>query len=211
MENCIKFVKKTLHNAEAGHDWYHINRVYCLALKIATHYDCDLEIVSYAALLHDIADSKFHNGNEDIGPQMACDFLESQNFAPEKINQVSHIIRCISYKNSFGTVAEKSIELQIVQDADRLDALGAIGIARTFQYGGYTNQLIFNPEIPYQTIENKTDYLKNKTSSIHHFYEKLLLLKNKMNTDYGRILAEKKHQFLLDFLDQFHQEWNSEF
>ena len=207
IDKTILFVKETLAQAEGGHDWFHIERVYKNALLIAASENCDLEIVQLGALLHDIADSKFHNGDETIGPKTARTFLESENVVATTIDHVIAIIENISFKG--GKVERKfsSIELDIVQDADRLDAIGAIGIARTFNYGGFKNRTLYNPEIAPNLSMTKEEYKKNEAPTINHFYEKLLLLKDKMNTETGKQIAQERHRYMEDFLEQFYAEW----
>lgn len=207
IDKTIRFVKKTLAQAEGGHDWFHIERVYKNALLIAASENCDLEIVQLSALLHDIADSKFHDGDETIGPKTARTFLESENVVATTIDHVIAIIENISFKG--GKVARKfsSIELDIVQDADRLDAIGAIGIARTFNYGGFKNRALYNPDITPNLSMTKEEYKKNEAPTINHFYEKLLLLKDKMNTETGKQIAQERHRYMEDFLEQFYAEW----
>ncbi len=210
VEATIAFVKETLKGAEGGHDWFHTHRVFVNAKLIADSEDVDLLVVELGALLHDIADAKFHNGDESVGPKMAVDFLKSIRIENEVIDHVEKIIQNISFKNSLDLTTPRfnSMELQVVQDADRLDALGAIGIARTFNYGGFKNRELYNPDIPPNLNLTKEEYKKSNAPTINHFYEKLLLLKDKMNTTTGRTLAEKRHQFLLDYLEQFYAEWN---
>lgn len=210
LSNTISFVKKTLENAESGHDFYHIERVYKNAQLIAQTENCNLEIVQLAALLHDIADSKFHNGDETIGPKTALDFLTSQNVDQTTIDHVVKIIENISFKGGNFQRDFNSIELQIVQDADRLDAIGAIGIARTFNYGGYKNNPMHIPNLEPKLNMTKDEYKKHQGSTINHFYEKLLLLKDLMNTESGKKIAEQRHQFMLTFLEQFYAEWDGE-
>ena len=207
IDKTIVFVKETLAQAEGGHDWFHIERVYKNALLIAASENCDLEIVQLGALLHDIADSKFHDGDETIGPKTARTFLESENVAPTTIDHVIAIIENISFKG--GRVERKfsSIELDIVQDADRLDAIGAIGIARTFNYGGFKNRTLYNPEIAPNLSMTKEEYKNNEAPTINHFYEKLLLLKAKMNTETGKQIAQERHRYMEGFLEQFYAEW----
>jgi uncharacterized protein len=207
IDTTILFVKETLAQAEGGHDWFHIERVYKNALLIAGSENCDLEIVQLGALLHDIADSKFHNGDETIGPKSACTFLEAQNVASATIDHVIAIIENISFKG--GNVKRKfsSIELDIVQDADRLDAIGAIGIARTFNYGGFKNRALYHPEIAPNLSMTKEEYKNNEAPTINHFYEKLLLLKDKMNTPTGKQIAQERHRYMEGFLEQFYAEW----
>ena len=204
------FVQKTLENAEGGHDWFHIERVYKNSLLIAKEEHCSLEIVQLAALLHDIADSKFNDGDETVGPKVAKAFLESQKVAEEVIFNVINIIENISFKGGNFKSKFNSIELQIVQDADRLDAIGAIGIARTFNYGGFKNRQLYNPQIIPNLKMSKEDYKNNEAPTINHFYEKLLLLKDKMNTQTGKKIAQERHQFMETFLVQFYAEWNGE-
>lgn len=207
IDNTILFVKQKLQNAEAGHDWYHVERVYKNALLIANAEECNLEIVTLGALLHDIADSKFHNGDETIGPKMARAFLESQNTSEEIISHVIAIIENISFKGGNFENKFSSKELDIVQDADRLDAIGAIGIARTFNYGGFKNRALYNPNILPNLSMTKEEYKKNESPTINHFYEKLLLLKDKMNTVTGKEIAQKRHDYMESFLAQFYDEW----
>ena len=208
IENTILFVKQKLENAEGGHDWFHIERVYKNSLLIAKEENCSLEIVELAALLHDIADSKFNNGDETVGPKLAKAFLESQKVAEEIIFNGVSIIENISFKGGNFESKFNSIELQIVQDADRLDAIGAIGIARTFNYGGFKNRQLYNPQIIPNLKMSKEDYKNNEAPTINHFYEKLLLLKDKMNTETGKKIAQERHQFMEIFLEQFYAEWN---
>lgn len=203
----IVFVKEKLNDAEGGHDWFHIERVYKNALLIAKNTACDLTVVQLGALLHDIADSKFHNGDETIGPKTARLFLESENVSEELIVHVIKIIENISYKGGNFEKRFSSIELDIVQDADRLDAIGAIGVARAFNYGGFKNRALYNPEIAPVTNMTKEEYKNNNAPTINHFYEKLLLLKDKMNTETGKQIAAERHHFMELFLSQFYAEW----
>lgn len=201
------FVQQQLENAEGGHDWFHILRVYNNALLIAQNESCNLEIVQLGALLHDIADSKFYHGDETIGPKKARDFLELEKVDPEVVRQVVLIIENISFKGGNFAKTFNSIELDIVQDADRLDAIGAIGIARTFNYGGFKNRALYNPDILPNLSMTKEEYKKNEAPTINHFYEKLLLLKDKMNTITGKEIAQKRHEYMESFLAQFYDEW----
>ena len=206
----ILFVKAKLENAEGGHDWFHIERVYKNALQIADGEVCNITVVKLGALLHDIADSKFHNGNEAIGPKIAREFLESENVDEYTIQHVINIIENISFKGGNTEKLFSSIELNIVQDADRLDAIGAIGIARAFNYGGFKNRPIFNPNIAPKFKMSKEEYKKSEAPTINHFYEKLLLLKNKMNTQTGKQIAQERHRYMEGFLSQFYAEWDGE-
>ncbi|SHI91478.1 HD domain-containing protein [Flavobacterium haoranii] len=209
LSRTIQFVKQTLEHAEGGHDWFHIERVYRNSVKIAEDEDCNLLVVQLAALLHDIADSKFHNGDETIGPKVTRNFLEQENVDSETINDVIAIIENISFKGGNFEKKYSSIELDIVQDADRLDAIGAIGIARTFNYGGFKNRALYDPNIAPKTNMTKEEYKKSEAPTINHFYEKLLLLKDKMNTKTGKKMAEERHRFMELFLAQFYSEWDS--
>jgi len=206
----VDFVKKTLQNAEGGHDWWHIERVWKNAITIAQSENVELIVVTLAALLHDIADAKFHNGDEEIGPTRATQFLQSIHVEDDIIMHVEKIIRNISFKGGNFTTTFKSPELAVVQDADRLDALGAIGIARAFNYGGFKNRELYNPAIAPDLEMTKESYKKSSAPTINHFYEKLLLLKNKMNTQTGKKMAEQRHLFMQAFLDQFYLEWEGE-
>ena len=210
IDNTILFVKQKLENAEAGHDWFHMERVYKNALLIAQDEVCDIQIVKLGALLHDIADSKFNDGDELVGPKVAREFLESQNVSEEIIVHVVNIIENISFKGGNFEKKFNSIELEIVQDADRLDAIGAIGIARTFNYGGFKNRQLYNPEIAPKFNMTKEEYKKSEAPTLNHFYEKLLLLKDKMNTKTGKQLAQERHKFMELFLSQFYAEWDGE-
>ena len=204
----IDFVKKTLAGAEAGHDWFHIERVYKTANHINNLEKGDELVVALAALLHDIADSKFNGGDEEIGPRLAGDFLRSIEVAPDTIVHVQEIIRNLSFKASLGEITFNSHELNIVQDADRLDAIGAIGIARAFTYGGFKNRVLYDPEIKPQQYADKEAYKNTAAPTLNHFYEKLLLLKDLMKTKAGKEMAEERHQFMITYLDQFYAEWD---
>jgi len=206
IDNTVQFVRETLKSAEGGHDWWHIHRVWTNAKLIAQTEKADPLIVELAALLHDIADSKFHNGDEEIGPRTAGNYLLSQDVDAATIEHVQQIIRHMSFKSSFDKQIFYSPELAIVQDADRLDAIGAIGIARAFNYGGFKGREIYNPEIEPNLNMSKEEYKNSPAPSINHFYEKLLLLKDKMNTPTGRQLAEQRHQFMVAYLQQFYLE-----
>jgi len=208
IENTVEFVKEKLKGAEAGHDWYHIERVWKLSRKIAAAEDCNLEVVELSALLHDIADPKFHNGDETIAPKIAREFLKGQQVSEEVIEKVLFIIKNISFKNRGEVPAELPIELKIVQDADRIDAIGAIGIGRTFNFGGFKNNPMYDPEIQPSLNMSKDEYKKSNGTTINHFYEKLLLLKDLMNTEKGKEIAQQRHDYMLGFLDQFYKEWN---
>ena len=210
LENTISFVKETLKNAEGGHDYFHIERVYKNAVYIAKKENNGANelIVALGALLHDIADSKFHNGDETIGPKVAKKFLENEGVNETTITHITNIIKHISFKGGNFNQEFTSKELDIVQDADRLDAIGAIGIARCFNYGGFKNRVLYDPSIPPNLNMSKEEYKKSTAPTINHFYEKLLLLKDKMNTKTGKELATERHLFMENFLNQFYKEWD---
>jgi len=211
IEHTISFVKKELANAEGGHDWFHIERVYKNSLLLSKTEAVDVLVVSLGALLHDIADSKFYDGDESIGPKKANDFLTSENVDKEVIAHVIKIIENISFKGGNKTQEFKSKELDVVQDADRLDAIGAIGIARCFNYGGFKNRKLYDPEIQPNFQMSPEVYKASKSPTINHFYEKLLLLKDKMNTPTGKQIAQKRHEYMEGFLAQFYGEWEGVF
>ncbi|TFF33518.1 HD domain-containing protein [Mucilaginibacter psychrotolerans] len=202
----VRFVQDTLKDAEGGHDWWHISRVHTNAKRIAETEVCDTLVVELAALLHDIADSKFHNGDEEIGPKTAGDFLWGLQLDAAIVMHVQQIIRHMSFKSSFDKATFYSLEFGVVQDADRLDAIGAIGVARAFTYGGFKGREIYNPNIAPHLNMSKEEYKNTTAPTINHFYEKLLLLKDKMNTDTGKQMATQRHQFMLDYLQQFYSE-----
>ena len=206
----ISFVKEKLANAEGGHDWFHVERVYRNAILISKNEVCNTAIVQLGALLHDVADSKFHNGDETVGPKMARGFLESQEVDDATITHVINIIENISFKGGNFQNTFSSKELDIVQDADRLDAIGAIGIARMFNYGGFKNRVIYDPKIAPKNKMTKEEYKKNDSPTINHFYEKLFLLKDKMNTQTGKEIAKERHRYMEGFLSQFYAEWEGE-
>ncbi|WP_271392303.1 HD domain-containing protein [Aequorivita sinensis] len=208
IRNTIAFVKDELKDAEGGHDWFHIERVYKNSIHISEGEKVDKIVVALGALLHDIADSKFHNGDDTVGPKKAREFLKTQNVGEEIIEHVVKIIENVSFSGGNKTQKFTSLELEVVQDADRLDALGAIGIARTFNYGGFKNRKLYDPEITPKLNMSPSEYKASNAPTINHFYEKLLLLKDRMNTETGRKIAEERHQFMETFLDQFYAEWN---
>lgn len=210
IQNTIAFVKEALADAEGGHDWWHIYRVWQLSKHIAASEQADLLVIELGALLHDIADSKFHGGDEELGPQKAREFLRTLGVDEQVITHVDNIITNISFKGGNQVQKFKSLELDIVQDADRLDALGAIGIARTFNYGGFKNREMYNPEIKPNLNMTKEEYKQSTAPTLNHFYEKLLLLKDRMNTNTGKLMAGQRHRFMEQYLDEFYKEWNGE-
>ncbi|MGO4912563.1 HD domain-containing protein [Leeuwenhoekiella sp. W20_SRS_FM14] len=207
IEKTSVFVKTTLLNAEGGHDWFHTLRVYKNALHIAQGETSNIMVVALGALLHDIADSKFHDGDEHVGPRVAREFLKNENAAESLIEAVILIIENISFKGGNRKTEHNSIELKIVQDADRLDAIGAIGIARAFNYGGFKNRKLYDPAIPPKLDMTAEEYKKSDAPTINHFYEKLLLLKDRLHTETAKKIAAKRHEFMEDFLTQFYAEW----
>jgi len=204
----VQYVQTTLENAEGGHDWWHIYRVWKLSQTIAKSENANILVVELSALLHDIADSKFHNGDETVGPKTARAFLEKENVDAATINHVVHIIENISFKGGTTQRTFHSPELDIVQDADRLDAIGAIGIARAFNYGGFKNRKLYDPDILPVLQRTREDYKNNTAPTLNHFYEKLFLLKDLMNTETGRRIAEKRHAFMENYVDTFYKEWD---
>jgi len=208
--NTTAFVRQELNGAEAGHDWFHVQRVYKNALLISKNENVNKTIVVLGALLHDIADSKFHDGDESIGPIKANAFLQTQGLSQETITHVIKIIENVSFKGGNTIKTFHSKELEVIQDADRLDAIGAIGIARTFNYGGFKNRAIYNPSIKPNLNMSTAQYKASDAPTINHFYEKLLLLKDKMNTPSGKKIAQERHEFMEKFLEQFYQEWSGE-
>lgn len=206
----VAYVQKTLAQAEGGHDWWHIQRVWQLAKQLAQGQSVDLLVVELAALLHDIADAKFHNGDESLGPAKARAFLSEQGLDAERIEHVAQIIANMSFKGGQPLSDFYSPEMALVQDADRLDAIGAIGIARAFNFGGFKNRPLYDPNEPPKLQMSREEYKKSAGPTINHFYEKLLLLKDKLNTPQAKALAEERHAFMEQFLAQFYREWNNE-
>lgn len=208
IERTKDFVKQALQGAEGGHDWFHVERVHRMAKRLLAEERADALVVELSALLHDVADPKFHNGDETVGPRMAQGFLETQGVDPRTVAQVVEIVGTMAYKNSFDTPKKRATpELKIVQDADRLDAMGAIGIARAFSYGGFSNRALYDPEIPPNLAMDKETYKNSTAPTINHFYEKLLLLEQGMHTPTGKKLAAQRHGFMLEFLARFLDEW----
>lgn len=200
-----EFVESRLSGESTGHDWFHTERVYKNSLKLMSETNelLDTDVVVLGSLLHDIADWKFTDGDESVGPKIARDWLQSINTDETIVNHVCEIIQDISFKGSGVKTPMKSLEGKIVQDADRLDAIGAIGVARTFAYGGFKGQEMYSPEIKPKTHQSKSEYKKQNTTSVNHFFEKLLLLKERMNTPAGKKYAEERHRFMIIFLEEF--------
>ncbi len=207
VEKTIQLVKDTLGKDSTGHDYFHIMRVKALAVRLATEEGADAYVVELAALLHDIADWKFHDGDLNAGPRVATEWLQSLGERAEIIDKVAEIIKEVSYKGAGVKTTPASIEGKVVQDADRLDALGAIGIARTFAYGGKFERSMYDPEqapVMHQTFEQ---YKNARGTTLNHFYEKILLLKDRLNTDAARALAAERHKYVEDFVERFLEEW----
>lgn len=207
IEKTKGFVKASLKDAEGGHDYFHIQRVLTNALLINREEGANEFIITLGALLHDIADYKFHNGDETVGPKTARKFLSAQGVDESSIDEVVKIIENVSFKGGNEKQQFRSKELDIIQDADRLDALGAIGIARTFNYGGFKGRALYDPEVKPNLAMTKEEYKASNAPTINHFYEKLLLLKDRMNTETGKKIAAERHAFIKQFLDQFYAEW----
>ena len=205
------YVRNKLEGEGTGHDWWHIHRVRNVAVKLGEEEHADLFVVNLAALLHDIADHKFYGGDEEIGPATARHWLERLQVEDPVINHVCDIIRDISFKGAQVETPMKTIEGKVVQDADRLDALGAIGIARAFAYGGYKKRPLYDPDMKPEMHDSFESYKKSKGSTLNHFYEKLFLLKDRMNTKSGRELALKRHRFMEQFVEQFLADWRGDF
>lgn len=207
IEKTAEYARKTLEGEGSGHDWWHVYRVWKSAVQIGTLEKANLLIVQLAALLHDIADYKFHGGDETIGPRKSREWLEQFNLKKDEIDHICEIVANISFKGAKAENKIKTKEGQVVQDADRLDAIGAIGIARTFAFGGSRGNPIHDPNVPPIVNQSIEEYKKSNHSQINHFYEKLLLLKDKMNTKTGKSIAENRHKFMELYLDRFFKEW----
>jgi len=207
IDGTAEYVKNALSGEGSGHDWWHVFRVWKMAKRIGQEEGADLLVVELAALLHDIADWKAHGGDSVAGPEMAREWLGSLGVEPTVIEHVCRIIADISFKGAGVEQPVLSLEGKVVQDADRLDAMGAIGIARAFAYGGAKGQAIYDPAVKPTGHQTAESYLKSGGTTVNHFYEKLLLLKDRMNTPTGRAIAEKRHGFMGEFLRRFYEEW----
>lgn len=210
IQKTITFVKNELKNAEGGHDWFHIERVWKLSKTIALEENADLLVVELASLLHDIADSKFNNGDENIGPEKAELFLNAQHVDASVVEHVIEIIKNISFKGGKETSTTDSLEFRVCQDADRMDAIGAIGIGRAFSYGGFKERAMYDPAFKPNLNMTKEQYKNSTAPTLNHFYEKLLLLKDRMHTKTAINMAKERHAFMESFLNQFYQEFNGE-
>jgi uncharacterized protein len=208
IKKTAEYVKQKFENFEGSHDWWHIYRVWQTAKHIAKEEKVDMFIVELAALLHDIADFKYHDADENLGAKTAREWLESLDVDKTIVDHVCSIVKHISFKGALIENMISTKEGNVVQDADRLDSLGAIGIARAFAYGGSKDRPLYTPGEKHKLHNNVEDYVKNGASTIAHFYEKMLLLRDRMNTEAGRRLAKKRHVFMEDFLERFYQEWD---
>ncbi len=208
ISNTIEFAQSKLKEFDGGHDWSHTERVWKLAKHIREKENKgDLLVIELSALLHDIADSKFHDGPESLGGDLAFEFMIGQGVSGENATHVKNIINHMSFKSRLSDKKFSSKEYEIVQDADRIDAIGAIGIARAFNYGGFKNRALHDPEIPIQTYSTQEEYKKSPAPTINHFHEKLFLLKDLMNTKTGKAMAEKRHVYMEEFVERFLEEW----
>lgn len=203
-------VRQKFENEGSGHDWWHMARVWKMAERIGSEEKADMPVVSLAALLHDIADWKFYGGDDTVGPRVAREMLVSLDTSDPVVERVCKIISEVSFKGAGVNTEPSTLEGKVVQDADRLDAIGAIGIARTFAYGGHKGRPIYDPNMKPVFHASKEEYMKNQSHTINHFYEKLLLLKDSMNTEAGRRIAEERHAFMEQFLGRFFEEWGSQ-
>ena len=209
-ERVAQHIQTKFAGEGSGHDWHHISRVRRLAKQIAAVEGGNQDVAELAALVHDIADWKFHNGDDSVGPREAARLLREEGAAPDVIEQVVDIVRTISFKGAGVVTAMKTLEGLCVQDADRLDAIGAIGIARCFAYGGYAGRSMYDPDEPPVMHATEEAYKASKGHSLNHFYEKLFLLKDRMNTATGRAMAEERHLYMEEFVRRFLKEWNGE-
>jgi len=207
LKNALQHSKEILSGEGSGHDWWHTYRVWKTATTICEKEGADTVVVQLSSLLHDIEDWKFNMGSEDKTLRHATEFLKTEKLEQKRIEHVCEIIKTMSFKGAKNSSRPSTIEGQIVQDADRLDAIGAIGIARVFSFGGFKQREIHNPNLKPQKFNSKEAYLNNKGTSINHFYEKMLLLKDLMNTKTAKKIAIKRHNFLLKYLDEFYKEW----
>ena len=208
LQKTERHIRQLLEGEGSGHDWWHIHRVRNTALQLAKEENADLFIVELAALLHDIADHKFHDGDETIGPKVAAEWLRSIYTDEDTIQNIQQIIKDISFKGAGVETPMHSLEGEIVQDADRLDAIGAIGIGRAFAYGGHKNREMYNPEVSPTQHSSFEAYKSDKGPTINHFYEKLFLLKDRMNTKAARKMAEERHRFMQEYVERFYSEWD---
>ncbi|MCK5023509.1 MAG: HD domain-containing protein [Candidatus Aenigmarchaeota archaeon] len=203
-----EYVKSVLTNESSGHGWWHTSRVRNIALLICEKENADKLVVELASLLHDISDWKFNDGDHKSSSEIAAKFLRKLEIEEDVISHICDIIDNVTFRGSgVETAAMNTTEGKIVQDADRLDAMGATGIARAFAYGGHAGREIYNPDIKPEMHSTFEEYKKNKSPSLNHFYEKLLLLKDRMNTETGKEIAEERHKFMEEYIKRFLSEW----
>ena len=207
IDAAVGYIQDVLKGDSSGHDWWHIYRVWRMAVRLGEGEHADLFVVQLAALLHDIADWKFHDGDLTAGPRAARQWLESQSVDAETIHHVCDIIGQLSYKGAGVATDMPTLEGRVVQDADRLDAIGAMGIARAFAYGGHDGRMLYDPHDPPELHQSAQAYRNSRGATINHFHEKLLLLKDRMQTATGRKLAAQRHDYMEGFLTEFHAEW----
>lgn len=210
IDTTVEYVKQTMMGDATGHDWWHVYRVWQMAIRIGRETDADMTVVQLGALLHDIADWKFHDGDLEIGPKVAREWLNSCGAPNDVIDQVVYIVASSSFKGAGVPDVHATLESQVVQDADRLDAIGALGIARAFAYGGSVGNQMFDPGLEVQFHDSAESYRSSPSSTVNHFHEKLLLLKDRLNTEPARRIADGRHAYMETFLQQFHREWNGE-
>jgi uncharacterized protein len=210
VEETAGYVKGRMQGEASGHDWWHVYRVWQMAIRIGKETGANMTVVQLGALLHDIADWKFHDGDTEIGPRMARQWLDRCHADRKIADHVCDIVATASFKGAGTPDIHTTLESQVVQDADRLDAIGAIGIARTFAFGGARGREICDPEIGSQFHDSPESYRTNSSPTVNHFHEKLFLLKDRMNTDFARQIAAGRHRYMEDFIAQFHREWNGE-
>ena len=208
IERVAAQIRRRFVGESSGHDWYHIQRVWKLTQQVAAQEGAKREIAELGALVHDIADWKFCAGDETVGPREARRLLSDEGVPGDVIEAVTDIVATISFKGAGVTTAMKTLEGQCVQDADRLDAMGAIGIARCFAYGGHAGRAMYDPDVHPTMHATAEAYKSAKGTSLNHFHEKLFLLKDRMNTASGRAMAEERHRYMMEFVDRFLHEWN---
>ena len=207
IEKIAGVIRQKLEGEGSGHDWWHIYRVWKMARHIGNEENADMFVIELTALLHDIADWKFNDGDDTVGPRVAREILVTHGVPENITNHVCEIISTMAFKGAGVKTEMQTLEGKVVQDADRLDAVGAIGIARTFAYGGHKGRAMYNPEQKPVMHQTKEEYIQNEGPTINHFYEKLLLLKDRMNTQTAKRLAEGRHRFMEEYLDRFFKEW----
>ena len=210
IKRTAEHVRELMTGESSGHDWWHVYRVWQMAIHLAKETNADMTVVELGALLHDIADWKLNDGDLEIGPRVAREWLESMDADPAIIDQVVTIVADGSFVGAGVPDSEGTLEAQIVQDADRLDALGAVGIGRTFAFGGARNRQMYDPGIAPQLHDSFESYKASASPTINHFYEKLFLLKDRMHTPFARKIAEERHQYMADFVNRFYREWRGE-